>query len=185
MESLYDFIKKQDKLGLLSKQIEEGSNEKAQKTLVDIVFERTLYLVVQKRNNLENQIDCPLKVYIAGPYTPNNASMHDAAKIAHDNTVKAINYGIDTADKGHLPYIPHLSHFMHIYGYKALPYEYYTKADLEWLKDCDAILYYNHDIGNSKGADNELKTAIDSGKTIFFTIYEIPKYVPDKNRTIK
>ncbi|MCL4376301.1 hypothetical protein M1558_02315 [Candidatus Parvarchaeota archaeon] len=180
MESFYDFLKKQSRLELLSEQIEKGNREKAQKTLIEIVLERTFYMGIQKKNNLENEIDRPLKIYIAGPYTPNNASSHDSARIAHENTVNAINFGIDAADKGHLPYIPHLSHFVHLYGKKVLSYDYYTKADIEWLKDCDAILYYHHKIGDSKGADNELKIAIDSGKTVFFSVYDIPKYVPAK-----
>ena len=180
MDSLYDFIRKQSRLGLLSEQIEKGSKERAQRTLVEIILERTFYMGIQKKSNLDNNIDRPLKIYIAGPYTPNNASPHDYARIAHENTVNAIDYGIDVVDKGHLPYIPHLSHFMHMYGKKTLSYEYYTKADIEWLKDCDAILYYHHRIGDSKGADNELKIAIDSGKTVFFSPSEIPKYMPAK-----
>ena len=114
---------------------------------------------------------------------PKNASAHDAARIAHENTVNAIDYGVDVINRGHLPYIPHLSHFIHLYGKETLSYEYYTKADIEWLKDCDAILYYNPKIGDSKGADNELKIAIDSGKTVFFTPYEIPYYVPVKKQS--
>ncbi len=182
MESLYDFLKKQSKLGLLSKQIGKGNNEKAQKTLVEITLERALYMGIQKESKLENQIDQPLKIYVAGPYTPKNASPHDSARIAHENTVNAIDYGIDVIDRGHLPYIPHLAHFVHIYGKKTLSYEYYTKADIEWLKDCDAILYYHNIIGDSKGSDNELKFAIDNGKTVFFSTYEIPRYVPAKKQ---
>ena len=180
MDNLYNFIKKQSKLELLSEQIGKGNKEKAQKTLVEMSLERAFYMGIQKKNNLENEIDRPLKIYIAGPYTPKDASAHDYARIVHENTVSAIDYGIDVADKGHLPYIPHLTHFIHLYGKKILSYEYYIKADSEWLKDCDAILYYHHKIGDSKGADNELKLAIDSGKTVFFSVYDIPKYVPAK-----
>ncbi|MCL4397381.1 hypothetical protein M1494_03495 [Candidatus Parvarchaeota archaeon] len=184
MESLYNFIKKQSKLELLSEQIEKGYSEKAQKTLNEILLERTLYMGITKKNNLENEIDRALKIYIAGPYTPKNASAHDAARIAHENTVDAINFGIDTIDKGHLPYIPHLSHFMHLYGKETLSYEYYTKADIEWLNDCDAILYYHPITEESKGADNELKIAIGSGKTVFFSPYEIPRHVSAKKQEI-
>lgn len=184
MESLYDFIKKQSKLELLSEQIEEGNYKKAQKTLNEIIFERTLYMGMQKKNNIKNEIDHALKVYIAGPYTPNNASLHDAARISHENTINAIDFGIDVINKGHLPYIPHLSHFIHLYGKEMLSYEYYTKADIEWLKDCDAILYYHPKIGDSKGADNELKIAINSEKTVFFSPYEIPQHISGKRGSI-
>lgn len=184
MESLYDFIKKQSRLRLLSKQIGEENSENAQRTLNDILLERTFYMGITKKNNLENEIDHTLKIYVAGPYTPKNASAHDAARIAHENTVNAIDYGVDVINRGHLPYIPHLSHFIHLYGKETLSYEYYTTADIEWLKDCDAILYYHPKIGDSRGADNELKIAIDSGKIVFFTPYEIPHYVPAKKAEV-
>jgi hypothetical protein len=180
MKGFYKFSKKQSELELLSEHLEKGDKEKAQETLVKIINECASYM---KKNNLENEIDRPLRIYIAGPYTPNNASAHDYARIAHENTVNAINFGIDTIDRGHIPYIPHLSHFVHLYGKKTLSYDYYTKADIEWLKDCDAILYYHPVIGDSKGADNELKIAIDSGKMVFFSINEIPKYMPTKKKS--
>jgi hypothetical protein len=155
------------KLQLLSALLKEGNEEKAQETLDEI-------LITRKKINGDSEINHTLKIYIAGPYTPKNASMHDAAKIAHENTVNAINFGIEVIEKGHLPYIPHLSHFMHLYGKKTLSYRYYTEADIEWLHNCDAILYYGNKIGLSKGADNELKIAIDSGKRVFFSVNEIP-----------
>ncbi|MGC8533146.1 MAG: DUF4406 domain-containing protein [Candidatus Parvarchaeum sp.] len=183
MESLYNFIKKQSKLELLSEQIEEGNYKKAQKTLNEIILERTVYMGAQKRDNVKNEIDHAMKVYIAGPYTQNDTDLHDAARIAHENTVNAIDFGIDVINKGHLPYIPHLSHFIHLYGKERLSYEYYTKVDIEWLKDCDAILYYHPKIGDSKGADNELKVAINSEKTVFFSPYEIPQYTPKERQS--
>src|SRR5437899_174736 len=35
-----------------------------------------------------------LKIYIAGPYTPSNSDIHDAARVAHKNTMEAIKAGI-------------------------------------------------------------------------------------------
>ncbi len=180
MEDLYHFIQKQNKLKSLSELIGKEEDEMAQKTLYNITLERALYFGVCKKNNVENEIDHPLKIYVAGQYTPKDVSMHDAARVAHNNTVYAIDMGAMVIDKGHFPYIPHLSHFIHLYSNLSLTYDYYIKADAEWLRCCDAIFYYSrgleHKIGESKGADNELKMAIDSGKTVFFSANEIPRY---------
>lgn len=186
MDSLYEFINKEQKSKLegLSKLIEEGKHERAQSKLMNIIFERTLYMGVLKEKGIENKIDHTMKVYVAGPYTPKETSLHEAARVAHLNTEFAIHEGMQVIDKGHFPYIPHLLHFIHLYGGKSLPYEYYADAGIEWLQACDAILYYDGRIGKSKGADNELKIAIDSGKTVFFSIYEIPHYVPAKKQNL-
>ena len=130
----------------------------------------------------------PLTVYIAGPYTPYDASPHSAPKVAHENVVRAIDFGIDVADRGHFPYIPHYSHFMHIYGKKEMPYEFYTEQDFKWLEKCDAIFYYNDKIGAMKiggkrglaGAERELQEAIKQRKLVFFSVEEIPKYIEVK-----
>ena len=159
-----------NRLELLASFLSDEKNEEAQKTLEEII---------KQRKNIkkdQNVIDRSLTVYIAGPYTPYGASMHDAARKAHENTLTAINIGVDVIEKGHLVYIPHFSHFMHLYGKKALSYKYYTEADIEWLNMCDSILYYNHSIGASKGADNELRIAIQNGKRIFFSVDELPVY---------
>ncbi len=154
----------------LSYEIKDKKEKEAQRTLESLIKQRE---GIKPKQNLNK----PLFIYIAGPYTPYNSDPHSAARIAHENTIKALNIGIDVADKGHIPYIPHLSHFIHLYGKKELPYEYYTKTDISWLEKCDAILFYDHKIGKSKGADKELAFAIDTGKMIFFSINEIPPYV--------
>lgn len=126
-----------------------------------------------------------LTVYLAGPYTPYDASPHSAPKVAHENVVRAIDFGIDVADRGHFPFIPHYSHFMHIYGKKEMPYEFYTEQDFKWLEKCDAIFYYKDKIGEMKrgltGAERELQEAIKQRKLVFFSVEEIPKYVGVKS----
>jgi hypothetical protein len=111
-----------------------------------------------------------LKIYVAGPYTPANCSLHDAAKIAHENTKLAINVGVEIIKKGHIPFIPHLTHFMHLESEKPLPKEFYYAYDIEWLKNCDALYY----IGRSPGADRELIWAEQNGLKIYRYIIEIP-----------
>lgn len=113
-----------------------------------------------------------LKIYIAGPYTPVNTDQHDAPRIVHKNVIKAIRAGIKVIKKGHIPFIPHLTHFIHLETEEPLSKEFYYEYDLEWLKLCDAFLY----LDSSEGADKELQIAETLGLKIFNSIDEIPEY---------
>lgn len=155
----------------LSKFLKAGDKEVAQATLDAILSDRKAKMDAGRTPETKAE----LKVYVAGPYTPYGASLHDAAKVAHENTVAAINAGLDVVSRGHFPYVPHLSHFTHIYGKKTFSYKYYMDSDMKWLHACDAILFYRHVIGASSGADNELREAIDKRKQIFFFAEEIPQ----------
>ena len=112
----------------------------------------------------------PLKIYVAGPYTPTNGDSHDAARIAYANTKRAIQAGIALIEKGQIPFIPHLTHFIHLETDKPLPKEFYYEYDMAWLKCCDALLY----LGSSEGADKERKWAEQNGLMIFESLNDVP-----------
>ncbi len=120
----------------------------------------------------ENLLRKPLTIYVAGPYTPTNCDLHDAARIAEQNTQRAIRAGIEIMLKGHYPYIPHLTHFVHIQmkNDEALKGDYWYQYDLKWIGTCDALLY----LAPSRGADVELKYAQEHGFQIFRSLDEIP-----------
>ena len=112
-----------------------------------------------------------LKIYVAGPYAPpKGTEIHDAARVAHKHTIRAIKAGIAIIEKGHSPFIPHLMHFVHLETRKSLPAEFYYSYDMVWLRHCDALLF----IGRSKGALHELDWAKNQGKLIFRKIAKIP-----------
>jgi|SRR5437016_1653052 len=111
-----------------------------------------------------------LKIYIAGPYTPSNSDIHDAARVAHKNTMEAIKAGIAVIKRGHIPFIPHLTHFIHLETDEPLPVDFYYEYDKVWLDCCDALLF----LGESTGANEELGLAKERNLTIFRTIDEIP-----------
>ena len=111
-----------------------------------------------------------MKIYVAGPYTPSKSDLHDAARIAHKNTLRAIRAGIAIIERGHIPFIPHLTHFIHLETRKPLPRDFYIQYDSIWLRYCDAMLY----LGKSSGADRELKMAKDKGLRIFYSVSDIP-----------
>ena len=115
-----------------------------------------------------------MKIYLAGPYTPSGGDPHDAARVAHQNTLKAIKSGVEVIKKGHDPFIPHLTHYIHLETEEPLPAEFYYEYDMVWLQYCDALLY----LGASRGANRELKWAEERGLKIFRSTDEIPLASP-------
>jgi len=105
--------------------------------------------------------------YIAAPYSAGT----------EEERVKNVETVIDAAvalfQKGHYPYIPHLTHWVDKHIEKTgiiLEWDDYMEWHKTWLVACDALLYLN----SSKGADLELQSAKDSGKLIFYSLDEVP-----------
>lgn len=108
-----------------------------------------------------------LKIYIAGPYT----AVSEATRIQNVN--HAIDAAIELLQRGHIPYVPHLTHFVDERATKrgiTLTWEDYIAWDLEWLKDCDALLY----LGDSRGAKIEKDRAAALQKMIFYSLDSVP-----------
>lgn len=117
-----------------------------------------------------------MRVYVAGPYGPKNVSLHDAAVVAHRNTMSAINAFWALVAKGHEPYVPHLSHFLHIHqplDNVPPPTEFWYKFDITWLSFCEAI-FMIEGWENSTGAKAELEWAKEHGLKVFYSIEEVP-----------
>lgn len=101
-----------------------------------------------------------MRIYVAGPYTKGDVAV---------NVANAIFAGNVLADRGHIPFIPHLTHFWHMmYNHE---HEFWMKQDLVWLAQCDAILRLP---GESSGADREVKFAEEIGMPVYHKILEIP-----------
>ena len=86
--------------------------------------------------------------------------------------MRAIDAGIKLLQKGHLPYIPHLTHWVDKRAQELginFTWEDYMNYDDKWLQLCDAILY----LGSSTGADIELQRAKDLGLKIYYNIKDI------------
>ncbi len=109
-----------------------------------------------------------LRIYVAGPYT---ASEPDQAE---KNAKNAIDAGIALLKKGHIPFIPHLTHYVEMRARENridVTWDDYMKWDSAWLDQCDALLY----LGSSRGADIELQRAKSAGKTVFDSIETVPE----------
>lgn len=107
-----------------------------------------------------------MKIYIAGPYS---ADIKEEIEL---NVQRAIDVSIDILLKGHIPYIPHLTHYIDKRSKEIgieLTWDDYMAMDLHWLRECEALLF----MGPSKGANIELGIAKDLNKRIYFGIDEI------------
>lgn len=107
-----------------------------------------------------------MKIYIAGPYTAENSAEIE------NNVYRAIDLGIKIYKMGHIPYIPHLTHWIDIRSKETnqnLQWGDYMIMDDVWLESCDGLLY----LGSSKGADIELERAKKLGKKIFYSIDQL------------
>jgi len=103
-----------------------------------------------------------IKVYIASPYTKGDTAIN-------------VRNQIEAADLlmtcGFVPFVPLLSHFQHIIFPR--DYQDWIEYDLEWVPTCDCLLRLE---GDSHGADNEVKKAIECGMPVFYTANELITY---------
>ncbi len=102
----------------------------------------------------------PMLIYISAPY-----SLGDVVT----NVRFACEIGDKVLAKGHIPFIPHLSHFWHFLSPKS--YEEWLKIDSAMIPRCDALLRVN---GESKGADREVEIAKEKGIPVYYSLEDIP-----------
>lgn len=99
-----------------------------------------------------------LKVGITGPYTEGDVAI---------NVQRAMQAGSQLLTAGHFPYVPHLSHFLHMQTPQ--PREVWMLLSEIWLRECDAIVRIP---GVSIGADREVKVAKGLGIPIYGSVGE-------------
>jgi hypothetical protein len=98
-----------------------------------------------------------LRVYIAGPYTKGDVAI---------NVRTAMEAGILLLEAGHAPFVPHLTHFLHMH--KPQPYETWTRLDNAYLPYCEALIRLP---GESGGADAEVALAHKFHIPVFNGLY--------------
>ena len=105
-----------------------------------------------------------MRVYIAGPYSLDPVG----------GTRRGIEAGNLVREFGHFPFIPHLTMFWDLLYPR--PYEDWLAYDVEWLRQCDALIRLP---GPSDGAGAEVAEAhrlgipVYHGVTEFIAEYEI------------
>lgn len=108
-----------------------------------------------------------MRIYIAGPYSADTPAEVDA------NVQRAIDAGIAVIKKGHVPYIPHLSHWVDKRASELnqpITWDEWMEIDSVWLSACDALLY----LAPSPGANRELAQALREDKQVFYSVDDMP-----------
>lgn len=93
-------------------------------------------------------------VYVAGPYTKGDVAV---------NVARAMEIGNEVIAAGYFPFVPHLSHFLHMQ--KPQPYEVWTKMDFAFIEKCDCMIRF---LGDSSGADAEVVLADKMGMQVIY-----------------
>lgn len=101
-----------------------------------------------------------MRVYIAGPYSKGDVA---------ENVRAALDAADEVVARGHIPYVPHLTHFWHIL--RPRPYRWWMAYDNVWLLCCDALLRLP---GDSTGADEEVLVAKEHDIPIFWSVDDLP-----------
>ena len=102
------------------------------------------------------------KVYIASPYTKGDVAVNVKLQLDTANTLM---------DYGFIPFVPLYSHFQHMAHPR--PYEDWVELDMTWVRACDVLLRIG---GESIGADNEVKLAMELKIPVFYSIEQLLKY---------
>lgn len=102
-------------------------------------------------------------IYVAGPYTKGDVAV---------NVQQNILAGDAITKKGHIPFVPLLSHFWHMI--EPHTFDFWMDLDIMWITRCDALLRMP---GESSGADREVLHAIQLGLPVYYSLGEVPDAV--------
>lgn len=110
-----------------------------------------------------------LLIYVAGPYSAVNYGGEQA------NVDRAMDVALALIRKGHVPVVPHLSHYLdHRHAYLTgarLPWELWMALDDDLLQRCDACFL----IAPSSGASWEWERAQYLGLIRYESLEEVPE----------
>ena len=104
-----------------------------------------------------------LIIYVSAPYSKGDTV---------ENVRNACLAGNAILAKGHIPFVPHLTHLWHFITPKS--YEQWLEIDLALIPRMDALLRLP---GESTGADREVELAKSLGIPVYYSLEEIPQSV--------
>lgn len=107
-----------------------------------------------------------MKVYVAGPYEKGDIAI---------NVRHAVGVADELRDRGHVPFVPHLSHLWHLISSHSR--SFWLDYDAEWLLECDCVFRIP---GESEGADWECELAGKHGIPVFTRYNEVDQYRKEK-----
>ena len=121
---------------------------------------------------MEKKTSKRIRCYIAGPmYRKTKQSFYSPVEI-WQHIKKAITIGMELYKKGYAPYIPHLNALVDmVMDSNMKGEEWVEEFDFPWLEQCEALYY----IGNSLGANQELKHAQELGLKVYRRLKDVPR----------
>lgn len=103
-----------------------------------------------------------MRVYIASAYSKGDVAL---------NVREAISVADELVKLGHIPYIPHLTHFWHLISPK--DYEFWLEYDNSFIDHwAECLLRLNNE---SSGADREMERARKVGIPVYLGLVELEK----------
>lgn len=123
-----------------------------------------------------------MKIYIAGQYNPRVDDDHLAIREGRLNVNKAIKTFVKLKEKGHIAFVPHLTHFIHVSEYADDYGRWWLDYDFSFLEDWADGIYMLDNWKESEGAKEELEKAKELGLEIFYSMEEVP---PPLERSLK
>lgn len=115
--------------------------------------------VRQRRTRRALALSSKPRIYLAGPY-----SKGDVVK----NIQKAVTMADIIAERGGIPFVPHLMAFWHL-AYPR-PYEFWLEQGLAWVGACQAVYRLP---GESPGADREVEEAKRLGIPVYTDLVKL------------
>jgi hypothetical protein len=116
------------------------------------------------------------RIYVCGPLFNGHTLSWEEGLV---NWEKTAIISEKLMQKGWAPYVPHnsyhMSKFISEHQKRDISFERWMQLDSSWISQCSALYF----IGHSKGADRELKYALDNGITVYMSLDEVPEVSPD------
>ena len=120
------------------------------------------------------------RIYIAGPYLPKNCELHNVPRQAQRNVDRFIEAFHQLKKKGMIPYVPTLSHYLHIHPSCPEDYgDWWYNYDMTFIENWAEAIYMLKGWENSKGATMEFKKAEELGLKIYYEEDDIWKSMCD------
>ena len=102
-----------------------------------------------------------MRIYIASAYTKGDVGI---------NVKKVIDAADLLVSMGHLPYLPHLTHFWHLISPK--DYQFWLDYDMDFVENwAEGILRLDNE---SSGADKEVLRATELNIPVYYKIRDLP-----------
>ena len=110
-----------------------------------------------------------MRIFISAPYSAKTDEAVEA------NVSLAVDASIALLQKGHIPYCPHLSHYIHLRAKEQkikFSHSQWVLQGLVWLGMCQAVIFLG-DWKNSKGCQEEYLLACRNKMQIFYDLKEV------------